>query len=325
MDRRTFISSVVGGLLALPLAARSQQAGRTPRIGYLTERSGPTEFEESFLKGLREVGYVDGKNVVIEYRWAAGEAERLLALATDLVRLKVDIIVTAGVPAAKAAKNATPTIPIVMATGGDAVADGLVASFTRPGGNVTGLSLFTRELSGKRLEVLKDAVPGLHRVGALFNARNPANPPQFRETATAGEKLGLNVLSFDIRFPEGIEPAFAEAVRQNSQGILIISDSATIAHRTQLGAAGLKYRLPTLFSNRAYLQGGGLMSYGPDIVAMFYRAAYYVDKIFKGAKPGDLPVEQPTKFELVINMKTVTALGLTIPQSVLARADEVIQ
>jgi putative tryptophan/tyrosine transport system substrate-binding protein len=325
MDRRTFISRVAGGLLAAPRAARAQQAGRTPRLGYLTERSGPTEFEESFLKGLSELGYIDGKNVIMEYRWAAGDAERLPALAADLVGLKVDIIVTSGAPAAKAAKNATATIPIVMATSGDVVADGLVASFSRPGGNVTGLSLFTRELSRKRLEILKEAIPGLQRVGAVFNAKNPNNPPQFRETATAGDTLSVKVLPLDVHFPEGIDAAFAEAARQNLQGVVIISDTATIAHRNQLGTAALKYRLPTIFSNKAYLQGGGLMSYGPDVVATFHRAAYYVDKILKGAKPGDLPIEQPTRFDLVINMKTAKALGLIIPQALLLRADEVIQ
>jgi putative ABC transport system substrate-binding protein len=309
----------------VPLAAAAQQAGRTPRLGYLTDRPGATAFDEAFLQGMRELGYVDGKNVVVEYRWGGGDAGRLPALAAELVAAKVDIIVTSGVPAAKAAKNATVKIPIVMATSGDAVADGLVASFTGPGGNVTGLSLFTRELSRKRLEIFKEAVPGLERVGAVFNAKNPATMPQFRETAAAGETLGLKLAPFDVRFPEGIEPAFAAAVRQKVQGVIIISDSATIAHRTELGSAALKAHLPTMFANKAYLEGGGLMSYGPDIIAMFHRAAYYVDKILKGAKPADLPVEQPVKFELVINLKTAKALGLTIPQSLLLRADEVIQ
>jgi putative tryptophan/tyrosine transport system substrate-binding protein len=325
MDRQTFIGNMLACLLCVPLAVAAQQAGKTPRLGYLADRPGASEFDEAFLRGMRELGYVDGKNVVIEYRWAGGDAGRLQALAAELVAAKVDIIVTSGVPAAKAAKNATATIPIVMATSGDAVADGLVASFTRPGGNVTGLSLFTRELSRKRLDVFKEAVPGLERVGAVFNAQNPATMPQFRETATAGDTLGLKLTPFDIRFPDGIEPAFAEAVHQNVQGVLIISDAATIAHRTQLGSAALKARLPTMFANKAYLQGGGLMSYGPDIVAMFHHAAYYVDRILKGAKPADLPVEQPTTFELVINLKTAKTLGLTIPQSLLLRADEVIQ
>ncbi len=311
--------------LAAPLAAEAQQSGRTPRIGYLAERPAPSEFDEAFLKGLRELGYVDGKNIVIEYRWAGGKAERLPALAAELVGLKVDIIVTSGIPAAKAAKNATPTIPIVMATSMDAVADGLVSSFARPGGNITGLSLFVTELSRKRLEVLKEAVPGMERVGALFNAVNPATLPQFQDTKAAGEALGLKVLPLDVRFPEGIEPAFAEAARRSLQGIVILSDSATITHRTQLGSAALKHRLPTIFANKAYLQGGGLMSYGPDIVDVFHRAASYVDKVLKGAKPADLPIEQPTKLELVINLKTAKALELTIPRSVLSLADEVIQ
>src|SRR5271167_842547 len=325
MDRRTFIVVVTSDLLAVTGEIGAQPASKFYRIGYLTDRPGASEFDEAFLLGLRELGYVEGKNVIIEYRWAAGALERLPSMAADLIGAKVDIIVTSGVPAAKAAKNATATIPIVMETSGDAVADGLVASFTRPGGNVTGLSVFSRELSRKRLEVLKEAIPGLERVGAVFNAQNPSSMPNFRETATAGDSLGLKLVPFDIRFPEGIEPAFAEASRQKVQGIVIISDAATIAHRKQLGTAALKYRLPTIFSNKAYLQGGGLMSYGPDLVAMFHRAAYYVDKILKGAKPADLPVEQPVKLELVLNLKTAKALGITIPQAVLLRADEVIE
>jgi putative ABC transport system substrate-binding protein len=325
MHRRTFVGSMVAYVLSLPLAVAAQKAGSTPRLGYLTERPGATDFEVAFLQGMRELGYVDGKNLVIEYRWAGGDAERLPALAAELVAAKVDIIVTSGVPAAKAAMSATGTIPIVMASSGDAVADGLVASFTQPGGNVTGLSQFTRELSRKRLEVFKEAIPDLKRVGAVFNAKNPSTMPQFLETATAGNTLGLTLVPFDIHFAEGIEPAFAEAVRQKVQGVVIISDSATIAHRTELGSAALKAQLPTMFANKAYLQGGGLMSYGPDIVAAFHHAAYYVDKILKGAKPANLPVEQPTQFELVINLKTAKALGITIPQSILIRADDVIQ
>jgi ABC-type uncharacterized transport system substrate-binding protein len=312
-------------LLVVPLSADAQQTGKAPRLGYLAERPAPSEFDEAFLKGLHELGYVDGKNIAIEYRWAGGKAERLPALAAELVGLKVDIIVTSGIPAAKAAKNATSTIPIVMATSMDAVADGLVASFARPGGNITGLSLFVTELSRKRLEVLKDAVPGLERVGALFNALNPATAPQFQDTKAAGETLGLKVVPLDVRFPEGVEPAFAEAAHRKLQGVVILSDSATITHRTQLGSAALKHHLPTMFANKAYLQGGGLMSYGPDIVDVFHRAASYVDKVLKGAKPADLPIEQPTKLELVINLKTAKALELTIPRSVLSIADEVIQ
>jgi ABC-type uncharacterized transport system substrate-binding protein len=330
MDRRTFLGTLVGsivatGLRAAPLAAEAQPAGKVYRIGYLSDRLGPGAFEEAFLRGLRELGYVQGRSIIIEYRWAEGKVERLSALAAELISLQVDMIVTAGVPAAKAAKAATSTTPVVMATSADAVGDGLIASFARPGGNVTGISLFSRELSGKRLEVVKEAIPGITRVAVLFNTLNPSNPPQFRETEAAAERLGLKALPLDIRFPDGIEPAFAEAARSGARAVLIVSDSATITHRAQLGAAGLKYRLPTMFSNKAYLEGGGLMSYGPDIFEAFRHAATYVDKILKGAKPANLPVEQPERFELVINMKTAKALGLTIPQPLLQRADQVIE
>jgi len=329
MDRKRKARIILCALaLGACLAAPSAEAQRPPpvaRLGYLTERAGPTEFDDAFLQGMRELGYVEGRNLAIEYRWAAGKAERLPTMAADLAALKVDVIVTSGVPAAKAAKGATTTIPIVMATSSDAVADGLVTSFARPGGNVTGRSLFTRELSEKRLETVRQAIPGLTRVAAVFNGENPATPPQFRETQAAAERLGIQAIPFEIRFPDGIEPAFAEAARAGVGAVLIISDSATIGHRSQLGAAGLKYKLPTMFANRAYLQGGGLMSYGPNIVDAFHDAATYVDKILRGSRPGDLPVQQPARFELVINMKTATVLGLTIPQSLLLRADEVIR
>jgi putative ABC transport system substrate-binding protein len=312
-------------VLATPLAAEAQQAGKVPVIGYLIERSGPTAFDEAFRLGLRELGYSEGRNVVVEYRWADGKAERLPALAAELVRLKVDIIVTSGTPGGLAAKNATSTIPIVLASGGDFVADGLVASFSRPGANITGLSVFARELSGKRLEILKEAIPGMTRVAAAFNTLNPGTRSLFKETEAAATKLGLKVLPLDIHFPDGVERAFAEAVRLRASAVVIISDGATIVHRAQLGSAALQHHLPTIFANKTYLEGGGLMSYGPDIIEVWRRAATYVDRILKGAKPAEMPIEQPTKFELVVNLKTAKALGLTIPQSLLGRADEVIQ
>lgn len=306
-------------------AADVRPSTKVARLGYVTDRAGPSEFDEAFLQGMRELGYVEGRNLKVEYRWAAGKVEQLPAMAAELVSLNVDIIITSGVPAAKAAKQATAVIPIVMATSGDAVADGLVTSFARPGGNITGRSLFTRELSEKRIEIIREAVPGLVRVAALFNGSNPATPPQFRETQAAANRLGMSAVPLEIKFPEGIEPAFAEAARAGAGAVIIIYDAATIGHRSQLGDAGLKYKLPTIFSNRAYLVGGGLMSYGPNIVDSFHDAANYVDRILKGAKPGDLPIEQPRKFELVINLRTAKALGLSIPQSLLQRADEVIQ
>jgi putative ABC transport system substrate-binding protein len=316
---------LAGGLLAAPLAAEGQQARKVPVIGYLIERSGPTAFDEAFRLGLRELGYSEGRNVVVEYRWADGKAERLPALAAELVRLKVDIIVTSGTPGGLAAKNATSTIPIVLASGGDFVADGLVASFSRPGANITGLSVFARELSGKRLEILKEAIPGMTRVAAAFNTLNPGTRSLFKETEAAATKLGLKALPLYIHFPDGVERAFAEAVRLRASAVVIISDGATIVHRAQLGSAALQHHLPTIFANKTYLEGGGLMSYGPDIIEVWRRAATYVDRILKGAKPAEMPIEQPTKFELVVNLKTAKALGLTIPQSLLGRADEVIQ
>jgi len=313
------------GLLAAPLAAEGQQARKVPVIGYLIERSGPTAFDEAFRLGLRKLGYSEGRNVVVEYRWADGKAERLPALAAELVRLKVDIIVTSGTPGGLAAKNATSTIPIVLASGGDFVADGLVASFSRPGANITGLSVFARELSGKRLEILKEAIPGMTRVAAAFNTLNPGTRSLFKETEAAATKLGLKVLPLDIHFPDGVERAFAEAVRLRASAVVIISDGATIVHRAQLGSAALQHHLPTIFANKTYLEGGGLMSYGPDIIEVWRRAATYVDRILKGAKPAEMPIEQPTKFELVISLKTAQALGITMPPSLLLLADEVIQ
>ena len=314
---------LVCDLLAMPMAD-AQLPARTPVIGYIAQRAGPSNFDEAFLQGLHELGYVEGKNVTIEYRWTT-RAEDLPALAADLVRLKVNVIVSSAYPSNKAAKDATSTIPIVMATSGDAVQEGLVASFARPGGNITGFSVLNRELSGKRVEVIKEAIPALKRVAALYNASNPAAPPQFKETQAAAERLALQAFPLEVHFPDGIETAFAEAARIGAGAVIIISDSATINNRSQLGAAALKYHLPTIFANKDYLQGGGLMSYGPNLANNFRNAAGYVDRILKGANPAVMPVEQPTKFELVINLKTANALGLTIPQPLLLRADELLQ
>jgi putative ABC transport system substrate-binding protein len=316
---------VTGGLLAAPLVAEGQQAKRVPVVGYLIERSGPTAFDEAFRLGLRELGYSEGRNIVVEHRWAEGKTERLPALAAELVKMKVDVILTSGTPGGLAAKNATSTIPIVLASGGDFVADGLVANFARPGGNITGLSVFARELSGKRLEILKEAIPGMTRVAVAFNRLNPGTRSLYNETETVAARLGLKALPLDIQFPDGVDAAFAEAVRLRADAVVIISDGATIVHRAQLGSAGLKHRMPTIFANKTYSEGGGLMSYGPDIIEVWHRAATYVDRILKGARPADMPIEQPTKFELVISLKTAKAIGLTIPPSLLQRADGVIQ
>ena len=325
MNRRTFIRSTAGSLLAVPLAAVAQQPKNVPVIGYLIERSGPTAFDEAFRRGLRELGYSEGRNIVVEYRWADGKPERLPALAAELVKMKVDVLVTSGTAGGLAAKNSTTTIPIVLVSGGDFVADGLVKSFAHPGGNITGISVFARELSGKRLEILKEAIPGMTRVGAAFNALNPGTQLLFKQTEDAAAKLALTALPLDIQFPDGVESAFAEAVRLRADAVVIISDGATITHRAQLGSAALRHHLPTIFANKAYLEGGGLMSYGPDITEVWRRGATYVEKVLKGAKPADMPIEQPTKFELVINLKTAGALGITVPKSLLQRADELLQ
>ena len=306
-------------------AAHAQPANRQAVIGYIAQRTGPWHLDAAFLEGLRELGYVEGRHFRMEYRWGPTAAD-LPALAIDLVRLRVDVIVTSGYPGNKAAKDATATnpIPIVMATSGDAVQEGLVTSLSRPGGNMTGLSVLNRELSGKRLEVIREAVPGLKRIGALFNGSNPAMPPQFSEVRTAAQSLGLQAVPLDVAFPAGVEPAFAEASKSAIGAVMILSDSSTIAHRSELSAAAIRHRMPTIFSNRDYIRAGGMMSYGPNLADNFKRAASYVDRILKGASPANMPVEQPTRFELVINRSTTKALGITIPQALLVRTEEFV-
>jgi putative tryptophan/tyrosine transport system substrate-binding protein len=325
MRRRRFITLLGGAAAAWPLAARAQQSQKVPRIGYLMDRSGPGLFDEAFLSGLRSHGYDVGRNITIEYRWTEGKTERLPALADELVALKVDAIVTAGAQVVQVAKKATATIPIVMTASPDAVGDGLVASLARPGGNVTGRSVYAPELTRKRIELLKETMPSLSRVAVLWNLQNAGGVSQLREAEVAGHALGIAIESLDVRIPDGLEDGMARAAEAGAGAVLIVSDSSTISNRSKIGAAALQRRLPTIFSNKAYLEGGGFMSYGPDIVESFRLSAVYVDKILKGAKPADLPVEQPTKFELAINLKAAKALGLTVPPTLLGRADEVIE
>jgi putative tryptophan/tyrosine transport system substrate-binding protein len=322
---RSFAVALVAALCGVLIPASetaAQATARVPVIGYLAQRAGPWHLDKAFVDGLRELGYVEGRNIVVEYRWGANAAD-LPALAADLARLKVDVIVSSGYPANKAAKDATSTIPIVMATSGDAVQEGLVASLSRPGGNVTGLSVLNRELTGKRLEVMKEAVPMLKKIGALYNGANPAMPPQFREVQVAAQRFGLEPVPLDVSFPAGIDAAFVAASQAGVGAIMVLSDSSTIAHRSQLSTAAMKYRMPTMFSNRDYIRAGGLMSYGPNLADNFRRAASIVDAILKGANPALLPVEQPTKFELVINRTTARALRLDLPQALLVRVDEI--
>jgi putative ABC transport system substrate-binding protein len=330
MERRRFIEVIAGGFVAAPLAAEAQQAAKVARIGFLRSNlAANPHLQEAFLQGLRDLGYVEGRNVVIEYRDAEGKLERLPALAAELVALKVDVIVTGGgTPTALAAKQATRTLPIVFASAPDPVTDGLVTSLARPGGNVTGLSNLSPELVGKRLEQLKQAVPGVSRVAVLWQPgvmgeRTEKDMPKAVEVAARA--LGVRPQFVEARGPADVDRAFSDMTRARA-GALTVSGSAMFFNeRRRLVDLAAKNRLPTVFPLKEYVDAGGLMAYGPNLPDLFRRAATYVDKILKGAKPGDLPVEQPTKFELVINLKTAKALGLTIPQSLLGRADQIIQ
>jgi putative ABC transport system substrate-binding protein len=327
ISRRAFISTVAGGLLAAPFAAEAQQAGKVYRIGYLTgglSTDSPV-LREAFRQGLRELGWVEGQNVVIEYRFAEGRYDRLPELAAELVRLKVDIIVTVATPAAVAAKDATATIPIVGISLGDPVGIGLIASLARPGGNVTGLSYSVGlELVRKQLELLKEIVPKVRRVAILSNPANPFHAFATRDVKGAARSLGVQLQLLEARGPTEFDGAFAAMVKKRVGALVVVPDQMFQLHRTRLADLVARSRLPAAYGIREYVEAGGLISYGTSLPDLWRRAATYVDKILKGAKPGDLPVEQPTKFELVINLKTAKALGLTIPPSLLARADEVI-
>jgi len=327
MDRRTFITGMTGGLLAAPLAVEAQVAGKVYRIGVLevVAVTSNTTNLAAFRQGLRELGYVEGQNFVIEYRSADGRAERFPDLAAELVRLKVDVIVTRGTPAALAAKHATGTIPIVMASSGDPLAVGLAASLAHPGGNVTGLSAFATEIQGKQLELVREIVPRITRIGFLLNMSNPVRQAEWKVVEPLARSAGLQAQLIDMRTARDLEPALDAAMRQRIGALIVGVDALTQANRGEIAQASIKRHLPSMSRERELADAGGLMSYGVHYPDLYRRAATFVDKILKGAKPADLPVEQPTKFELVINMKTAKALGLTIPPSLLQRADEVIQ
>ena len=312
-------------LLVAPLAGEAQPARKVYRVGYLeTGVMRPLPWE-AFRERLRELGYVEGQTIAFETRWADGYLDRLPQLAAELVRLKVDVIVTAGSPAARTAMNTTTSIPIVMATGGDPVGLGLVASLARPGGNVTGLTTLSRELSGKRLEMLREALPRASRIGMLWHRTSDIDALTRRETEEAAERLGMSLKAHGVDGPADFDRALKALVADRTGAVLVATSPMFFGHRRQLADLALKHRLPTLFAFREYAEDGGLMAYGPSYAELFQRAAGYVDKILKGAQPGDLPVEQPTKFELIVNLKTAKALGLTIPPSVLARASEILQ
>jgi putative tryptophan/tyrosine transport system substrate-binding protein len=313
-------------VLAL-LTAEAQQTSKVYRIGVLevVRRESNAANLRALRQGLGELGYVEGRNLAIEYRSANGNSERFPGLAVELVRLKVDAIVTRGTPAALAAKHATVTIAIVMASSGDPVGTGLVSSLAHPGGNVTGLGAFAPDVQGKLLELVTEIAPQIARIAFLFNMSNPVLQAQWKEAEPAARALGLQPLLLDVRTSRDLETAFDGAVRQRVGAVIVGIDALTQAHREQIIEALAKRRLPSISREREFVDAGGLMSYGIHYADSYRRAAIFLDKIFKGAKPADLPVEQPTKFELVINLKTAKALGLTIPQSLLVRADEIIQ
>jgi putative ABC transport system substrate-binding protein len=318
------VTLALGLLVSFPAAA-AQQTGKVPRIGFLVFVSSETRYR-AFQQGLRELGYVEGQNIAIEFRSADGSPERLSDFANELVRLPVDVIVAGSTAGAEAAKRVTSTIPIVFANVADPAKLDLVAGLARPGGNITGLTTMGPELSGKRLELIREVVPGMRRIGVLWNQDGTGSAQQFKELKAAAQSLGVDVRSLPVRPPvPEIDKAFGTAKNWRADALIALDDALIFGNRTRLIALAARHRLPAMYGYREFPDAGGLMAYGPSRYDMYRRAATYVDKILKGAKPADLPVEQPTRFEFVVNMKTAKALGLTIPQSVLIRADQVIQ
>jgi len=328
MKRREFIMLLGGAAAGWPLAVRAQQQpGKLPTIGYSGGGTPLTESQRvaAFVQRLRELGWTEGRTVAIEYRWAEGHNERAAEIAAEFVRLKVGVIVTYATPPTLTAKQATSAIPIVFAVAGDPVGTGLVANLARPGGNVTGLSVLATDLAGKRIELLREVIPGLHRLAILGNVGNPQVVLEIGEVRVAARTLGLEVAVFEIRRTEDIAPAFEALIKDRSEALYVVGDPLLATNRIRLNTLALGARLPTSYSSREFVEVGGLMSYGPSLPDLFRRAAEYADKILRGAKPADLPVQQPSKFDLVINLVTAKALGLTVPPTLLARADEVIE
>ena len=326
MDRRTFVRAIALCVLAEPFAARAQRDSKVHRIGYLNLRAGPVAQDEAFFQGLRELGYVEGRNLLIDYRWAAGREDRLPALAAELVQLNAEVIVASATPAVSAAKRATSTIPIVMTAVADPVGDGLVASLGHPGGNVTGMTLLSTELAGKRLQLMRELLPRATHIAVLaLGTGFDATPLLLTALRAAAQKLDLELFIQLVTKAEELPGAFTEFQKAGAQALIVQLSPLTIDRRDTIVELAAQYRLPAMYELRPFVDIGGFVAYGPDAVAMYRRAAIYVDRIFKGAKPEDLPIEQPTKFEFVINLKTTKALGLTIPQPVLVRANEVIR
>jgi ABC-type uncharacterized transport system substrate-binding protein len=326
IGRREFITLLGGAAAAWPLAARAQQAASLPTVGFLGAGSPTTAdvWVSAFMSRLRELGWIEGRNIKIDVRWAEGRNDRSAEIAAELVRLKVDVIVTYSSEHTQIAKQATSTIPIVFALAADPVGSGLVANLARPGGNITGLSAQNVDLTGKRFELLREIVPSLRRLAVLFNGNNPTAMIEIDIVRTAASPLGIEVSPSAILGAEDIAPAIARIAKQ-ADALFVVGEPLTFTHRTRINTLALAAHLPTNYPTRGYVEVGGLMSYGPNFPASFRRAADYVHKILLGAKPGDLPVEQPTRYDLVVNLTTAKALGLTIPESFLLRADEVIE
>jgi putative ABC transport system substrate-binding protein len=326
LKRRRFISLLGGAAAAWPFAVRAQQPSKMPTIGYLGPATSAVDSQRvgALVQRLRELGRIEGRTTAIEYRWGEGRSERFTELAAEFVRLKVDVIATYATPPVIAAKQATSVIPIVFATAGDAVGAGLVASLARPGGNVTGLSVQQNDLVGKRLELLHEIVPGLRRLAIVGNIGNPAVALEISDVQTTARKLGLDVITSEIRRAEDIAAAF-EALKGRTDALYVCNDPLVNTNRIRINTLALGARLPTIYNWRENVEAGGLISYGANFADMFRRSAELIDKILRGAKPADLPVEQPTKFDLIINLTTAKALGLTIHESFLLRADEVIE
>jgi putative ABC transport system substrate-binding protein len=326
VKRREFITLLGGAATGWPLTARAQQAARLPIIGYLGSGTAliQSQWAAAFVRRLRELGWTESRNVAIEYRWAEGRDERFAEIAAEFVRLKVDVIVTSSTSAVLAAKQATSAIPIVFAAAGDPVASGLVASLARPGGNITGVSNQSVDTAGKKLELLREVVPGFRRLATLANGGNPTALLEMAEVQAMARTLGLEVITSEIRRGEDIAPVF-DALKGRAEVLYVAVDPLVNTHRIRINTLAVSARLPTMSTIRDYVEAGGLMSYGPNFPDLFRRAGDYVDKILRGTKPGDIPVEQPTKFDLVINLTTAKALGLKIPEAFLLRAHEVIE
>ena len=326
MNRRQFLLGVSLGLVT-PRTLEAQDANRAWRVGFL----GPGSYAsgdprvEALWQGFRELGYVEGRNLTLELRWAEGNAKRLPALAAELAKLRVDAIVTQGTQATDAARRAVTTVPIVFAVAGDPVGSGLVTSLARPGGNVTGLSDIAPEIAGKRLELLREALPGINRIGVLWNAANPSAEPQMKHTAAVARSLGVHVRSFELRDVSELEGVFAAAVQEHARVVIVLSDGTLYSRRLQIAQLAAKYRVPCVAWTPEFAESGCLMTYGANVVELHRRAATLVDRILKGTSPAGLPVERPTTFQLVLNLKTARAVGLTVSQAVLVRADQLIE